>query len=66
MAWFDPQKIDGELVEVHGNPNVLTIDKGASSLSQGNIVHRAGTDRKMDWVAPEITAHEAPSIERLA
>lgn len=40
-AWFDKQIIDGTPVEVHGNPNVLTIDKGCSSLSQGNIAHTA-------------------------
>jgi biotin/methionine sulfoxide reductase len=35
-AWFDPLEpgIPGSL-DVHGNPNVLTIDKGTSSLAQG-------------------------------
>ena len=40
-AWFDPQIVRGEWLEVHGNPNVLTIDKGCSELSQGNIAHTA-------------------------
>lgn len=40
-AWFDPQEIGGQRIEVHGNPNVLTRDIGASSLSQGNIAHTA-------------------------
>ena len=40
-AWFDPQIVGDELLEVHGNPNVLTIDKGCSQLSQGNIAHTA-------------------------
>ncbi|GFE51213.1 dimethylsulfoxide reductase [Roseobacter cerasinus] len=40
-AWFDPQDIAGERIEVHGNPNVLTLDKGCSDLSQGNIAHTA-------------------------
>ena len=40
-AWFDPQVVGGEWLEVHGNPNVLTIDKGCSELSQGNIAHTA-------------------------
>ena len=40
-AWFDPQTVEGADIEVHGNPNVLTIDKGCSSLSQGNIGHTA-------------------------
>lgn len=46
-AWFDPQ--DG--LEVHGNPNVLTIDAGCSGLSQGNIAHTALV-RVEVWTAP--------------
>jgi len=38
-AWLDLQDIDGRMICVHGNVNVLTIDKGASDLSQGNIAH---------------------------
>ena len=38
-AWLDLQTVDGEIIEVHGNPNVLTLDKGCSGLSQGNIAH---------------------------
>ncbi|MDR3496480.1 MAG: molybdopterin-dependent oxidoreductase [Ancalomicrobiaceae bacterium] len=38
-AWFDPQRVDGELIDVHGNPNTLTLDKGCSGLSQGNAAH---------------------------
>jgi biotin/methionine sulfoxide reductase len=35
-AWYDPL-IPGEpgSLDVHGNPNVLTIDKGTSKLAQG-------------------------------
>ncbi|MFJ3776289.1 molybdopterin-dependent oxidoreductase [Streptomyces sp. NPDC090075] len=35
-AWYDPCEpgVPGSL-ELHGNPNVLTLDKGTSSLSQG-------------------------------
>ncbi|MBT5295009.1 MAG: molybdopterin-dependent oxidoreductase [Octadecabacter sp.] len=38
-AWLDLQDINGRTICVHGNVNVLTIDKGASDLSQGNIAH---------------------------
>lgn len=38
-AWLDLQDIHGRMICVHGNVNVLTIDKGASDLSQGNIGH---------------------------
>lgn len=36
-AWFDPS---GKL-ELAGNPNVLTLDRGCSGLSQGNSAHTA-------------------------
>ena len=38
-AWFDPQQVDGEILEVHGNPNVLTPDIGTSKLAQGCSAH---------------------------
>jgi biotin/methionine sulfoxide reductase len=38
-AWYDPQIVDGEWLEVHGNPNALTIDKGTSGMAQGNTAH---------------------------
>lgn len=60
-AWFDPQMIDGQKIEVHGNPNVLTIDKGASGLSQGNIGHTALVRiRKWDGGLPPLTVHKPP------
>lgn len=35
-AWFDPNDpVDGVNLELHGNPNVLTLDKGTSRLAQG-------------------------------
>jgi biotin/methionine sulfoxide reductase len=35
-AWYDPEDpAAGALTCVHGNPNVLTADRGTSSLSQG-------------------------------
>lgn len=50
-AWFDPQVVDGAQLEVHGNPNVLTLDKGCSELSQGNCAHTALV-RVEKWTAP--------------
>ena len=38
-AWFDPQNVDGERIDVHGNPNTLTRDKGCSDLTQGTSSH---------------------------
>lgn len=50
-AWFDPQVVNGAQLEVHGNPNVLTLDKGCSELSQGNCAHTALV-RIEKWTAP--------------
>lgn len=50
-AWFDPQVVAGKLMDVHGNPNALTIDKGCSHLSQGNIAHTCVV-RAEKWVGP--------------
>ncbi|WP_420722450.1 hypothetical protein [Hwanghaeella sp. LZ110] len=36
-AWYDPDPETG--LERHGNPNVLTLDLGTSSLSQGCSAH---------------------------
>ncbi|MBF9031063.1 molybdopterin-dependent oxidoreductase [Rhodobacterales bacterium HKCCE3408] len=40
-AWYDPAEIDGEWLELGGNPNAVTLDKGCSGLSQGNSAHTA-------------------------
>ncbi|MCY3984466.1 MAG: molybdopterin-dependent oxidoreductase [Roseovarius sp.] len=64
-AWFDPQIIDGEALDVHGNPNVLTIDQGCSELSQGNIAHTALV-RVEKWTRalPPLTVDRPPDIQR--
>ncbi len=60
-ATYDPQEIDGERICVHGNPNVLTIDKGASPISQGNIAHTClVTVSKWEGEAPKIRALSQP------
>ena len=38
-AWFDPQLVEGVELDVHGNPNAVTPDKGTSSLAQGCSAH---------------------------
>lgn len=50
-AWFDPQRIEGQVVDVHGNANTLTLDKGTSGLSQGNIAHTTMV-RLVRWTGP--------------
>jgi biotin/methionine sulfoxide reductase len=62
-AWFDPQRLGGDVVDVHGNPNTLTLDRGCSGLSQGNIAHttlvRVG---RWSGELPEISVHRPPPI----
>jgi biotin/methionine sulfoxide reductase len=60
-AWYDPHTPGG--LERHGNPNVLTLDKGTSRLAQGPSAHttlvemaRAGDD------LPQVGAFDAPLI----
>ena len=49
---------------VHGNPNVLTLDKGTSKLGQGNIGQHALVEVER-WVGalPPVKAAEPPPIE---
>jgi biotin/methionine sulfoxide reductase len=52
-AWFDPS---GEGVScVHGNPNVLTPDRGTSSLAQGPSAHSC-------LVEIELAAPDQPAV----
>ncbi|MEM6461990.1 MAG: molybdopterin-dependent oxidoreductase [Pseudomonadota bacterium] len=62
-AWFDPQTIDGDRIETAGNPNVLTIDKGCSELSQGNIAHTSLVT-VCGWTGPipQRKVYESPSF----
>ncbi len=61
-AWFDP--IDDEAVTAckHGNPNMLTLDKGGSSLAQGPIAHSCLVDIERADDPPPVTAFEPPEI----
>jgi len=63
-AWYDPDK-PGEAgaLDRHGNPNVLTLDKGTSKLAQGPISQTTlvAVER---WSAPvpQVGAFDRPSI----
>lgn len=60
-GWFDPQKVDGEALDVHGSSNVLTPDDPASSLSCGNIASTALVQvAKWTGKAPEVKVFEPP------
>ena len=63
-AWFDPaDHQDPASLCKHGNPNVLTIDKGTSSLAQGPIAHSCLVEVEV-YNGPEmpVTAFDEPEI----
>ncbi len=63
-AWYDPVT-PGEIgsLDKHGNPNVLTLDKGTSSLTQGPSSHTTLVEvERYDGDLPPITAHVPPEI----
>ncbi|MEM7465699.1 MAG: molybdopterin-dependent oxidoreductase [Pseudomonadota bacterium] len=61
-AWFDPADEIGSDCK-HGNPNVLTIDKGTSSLAQGPIAHSCLVQvTRFEGTPPAVTAFEPPEI----
>ena len=66
-AWYDPQyPTKPNSICKHGNPNILTRDKGTSKLGQGPIAHSCLIEiESFNDKLPEVTAHEPPSIIRL-
>lgn len=63
-AWFDPEipGVAGSL-DRHGNPNVLTADRGASSLSQGPSPGTTLVEvTPYDGVPPGVRCFDPPEI----
>ncbi len=63
-AWYDPADpaTPGSL-DVHGNPNVLTADRGTSRLGQGPSPLSALVNvRKYVGTVPDVTVHQPPKI----
>ncbi len=67
-SWFDPvQMPDGRLLDAHGNPNVLTRDEGASSLSQGCAAQSCLVSiEKHQGEPPPVRAFLAPKFVNMA
>ena len=65
-AWYDPENPDKpNSMCKHGNPNILTHDKGTSKLGQGPIAHSCLIEmEKYKDKPPKVTAHEPPVIIR--
>jgi len=62
-AWYDPIEPGG--LCKHGNPNVLTLDKGTSRLGQGPIAHSCLVEvESFEGPPPEVTAFVPPVIKK--
>ena len=60
-AWYDPATPGG--MDLAGNPNVLTLDKGTSSLGQGCAAHTTLVEiEKCDGAQQATRAYEEPEI----
>jgi len=65
-AWYDPLE-PGEIgtLDKHGNPNVLTPDRGSSRLGQGCAAQSALVQvERWTQPLPPITAHQPPPFIR--
>ena len=63
-AWYDPQEpgVPGTL-ELHGNPNVLTLDKGSSKLAQAPVAHSCLVEvERFAGEAPRVGAFDPPRL----
>jgi len=67
-AWYDPiDPADPDAMCVHGNPNVLTFDRGTSKLAQGCSGQHALVEvERWTGPVPPIRAYDPPLIERRA
>jgi biotin/methionine sulfoxide reductase len=63
-AWFDPiDASNANATCAHGNPNVLTTDRGTSRLAQGSTGQHVLVEvEKFEGDAPPVRAHEPPSF----
>ncbi|WP_110589801.1 molybdopterin-dependent oxidoreductase [Microbacterium suaedae] len=60
-AWFDPDPVTG--IERHGNPNVLTADRGTSKLAQGSTAQTTLVEvERFDGELPPVEAFDPPRI----
>ncbi|MDA0662232.1 MAG: molybdopterin guanine dinucleotide-containing S/N-oxide reductase [Proteobacteria bacterium] len=62
-AWYDPAE-PGRIgaLDKHGNPNMLTLDRGTSKLGQGPIAHSTLVEmERFTGPVPAITAFTGPN-----
>ena len=62
-AWYDPLApgVPGTL-DKHGNPNVVTLDKGTSQLSQGSAAQTCLVEVERYDGPPPVTAFDPPPV----
>nr|WP_251011027.1 molybdopterin-dependent oxidoreductase [Variovorax paradoxus] len=62
-AWFDPAEggRPGSL-EKHGNPNVVTLDRGTSQLAQSTVVQTVLVQVEKFGSPPPVTAFDLPQL----
>ena len=67
-AWYDPIDVSQtKPLCVHGNPNVLTLDIGTSSLAQGCSGQLAAVQvERFDGPLPPIRAFDPPAMRTVA
>lgn len=64
-AWYDPlDPSEPASLDKHGNPNVLTIDKGTSRLGQGPVAQTALVEIERYENPPPVTAFRPPPVVR--
>jgi biotin/methionine sulfoxide reductase len=64
-AWYDPaQPGVPDSLEKHGNPNVVTLDKGTSRLAQGPVAQTVLVEVERCVDPPPVTAFDLPAFER--
>ncbi|MGH8071197.1 MAG: molybdopterin guanine dinucleotide-containing S/N-oxide reductase [Candidatus Entotheonellia bacterium] len=63
-AWFDPlDPAEIGSLDKHGNPNVLTLDKGTSKLAQCSVAQTVLVQvERFDSEPPPITVFEPPAV----
>jgi biotin/methionine sulfoxide reductase len=63
-AWYDPAAPGGAgSLELHGNPNVLTLDKGSSKLAQAPVAHSCLVEvERFHGEPPRVTAFDPPPL----
>lgn len=64
-AWYDPvQGGESGSLDKHGNPNMVTLDKGTSSLTQGSMAQTALVEIERFGDAPPVTAFVPPPVRQ--